>query len=57
MLTYHRTSNHITVHYHNQPLGQLTLSSNPYHQGRTYLTLDLLTFPLDIAEQLCHLQQ
>lgn len=52
MLEFHRTSNQITIHYHKQALGHITLYSNPYHQGKTYLTLDLLNFPLDMAELL-----
>lgn len=52
MLKLDHHTNHVTVHYHGQELGHITFSHNPYHQARTYLTLDFLSFPLDIAEQL-----
>lgn len=52
MLTLYQHQNNVTVHYNGQNLGQIDLSHNPYHQTRTYLTLNLISFPLDMAEQL-----
>lgn len=51
MLKLHHQQHHVTLHYQNQNWGEIRLSHNPYHQARTYLTLNLTVFPLDMAEQ------
>lgn len=50
-LTEH-SHNQFTLYYQEKNLGKILLYDNPCHQSRTYVTLQLRDYPLEVAKEL-----